>query len=188
VLRLGLSGRARLLLLLIDLLDLRRLRGLGGSGGLGLLGSGSLLLGRGEDDRLLDERGLAAEDSGELGLVNQSVEVAHDVGVRRAELGIEDLQGKAEPTGWVEGTSDSESTHQLESTAENAGDEDVGERDAVSNEEGLVGKEVLKVCGLLEDAGLGRVDASLVVGGLSGQRAEPATEADEKGGVRPWEI
>lgn len=76
-------------------------------------------------------------------------------------------------------------THELESTGEHGGDEDVGEGDAVSNEEGLGGKLVLEVGSAGGDLDLGGVDVGLVVGDSPSEGSEPSSESGEEVGVGP---
>jgi hypothetical protein len=163
VLRLGLLRRTRLLLLL----DLLRL-GLGGGllllGGLSLRGL-SLLLGGSEDDSLLNGGGLdVAENREERLLVEHGLPEADGVGVGLAELGVEDV---------------------LESAEEDRGDEDVTEGDALRGEEGAGLEGLLEVGEVLLSLGLGGVDGDLVVGGSTGEGAEPGAEGGEKVGVGP---
>lgn len=88
VLSLGLIGDTGLILIVI--LGLGSLRGFGGSGSSDLGGSG-LLLGGSVDDAFLDQSGGSSEDGGEVGLVDNGVEVTEDVGVGGTELSVENL-------------------------------------------------------------------------------------------------
>lgn len=178
MLRAGLSGDKGLLL--IVLLGLGSLGRLGGSGGGGSLG---LLLGGSVDDGLLDQGGLAGEGE-ELRLVSDSVEVAEEVGVGGAVGGVENLRAERVVSGESLGREE-EATHELETTGEGGGDEDVGDRDAVSDEEGLVGEGLLEVRGERLDLGLCGLDGDLVVGGAAEKGAEPGSNGGEEVSVGP---
>lgn len=109
----------RLLLLVVGGLGGLGLGGLGRSLGLGGL-SGGVLLGGNVGRDLGSERD-AGEGLGDLGVVDNGLLEADDVGVLLLVLGAEELG---------------------EGVGEDAGDRDVGERDAVADEE-RVGREVL---------------------------------------------
>lgn len=82
--------------------------------------------------------------------------------------------------------SEGDGTHELESTGEHRGDEDVGKGDAVSNEEGLAGELLLEVGSAGGDLDLGGVNVGLVVGRSPGEGSEPSSESGEEVGVGPW--
>lgn len=57
----------------------------------------------------------------------------------------------------------------------------------MADEEGLVGKGLLKEGGGLEEVGLGRLDGGLVVDALAGEGREPAVEGLEDVRVGDWD-
>ena len=150
---LGLGGSRGLLLVVV---------GGGGSLGLGgLLGllslGGSLLLGRVVGDGLLDELELLGDIRVD-GLVGDGSEPTGDVGVVAAPLLVEEV---------------------LEATGDDAGSEDVGKSEALTNEVGVDEEVVLEGTDGLGGGLLGILDGLLVVGVTANQRAEPATESGE---------
>lgn len=88
MLSLGLIGDTGLILIVV--LGLGSLRSLSGSRSSDLRGSG-LLLGGSVDGAFLDQSGGSSENGGEVGLVNNGVEVTEDVGVGGTELSVENL-------------------------------------------------------------------------------------------------
>ncbi|THX29268.1 hypothetical protein D6D10_08970 [Aureobasidium pullulans] len=151
VLGLG-GGRGLLLIVVLGGSSL----GLGGLLGLLSLGSG-LLLGGLVGDGLLDELELLGNVRVD-GLVGDSLEPTGDVGVVAAPLLVEEV---------------------LEATGDDAGSEDVGKSEALTNEVGVDEEVVLKGTDSLGGGLLGGVDGLLVVGVTADQRAEPATEGGE---------
>ncbi|THZ99421.1 hypothetical protein D6C82_05163 [Aureobasidium pullulans] len=151
VLGLG-GGRGLLLIVVLGGSSL----GLGGLLGLLSLGGG-LLLGGLVGDGLLDELELLGNVRVD-GLVGDSLEPTGDVGVVAAPLLVEEV---------------------LEATGDDAGSEDVGKSEALTNEVGVDEEVVLKGTDSLGGGLLGGVDGLLVVGVTTDQRAEPATEGGE---------
>ncbi|TIA29845.1 hypothetical protein D6C78_09973 [Aureobasidium pullulans] len=150
---LGLGGGRGLLLIVV----------LGGSS-LGLGGllrllslGGGLLLGGLVGDGLLNEFELLGNVRVD-GLVGDSLEPTGDVGVVAAPLLVEEV---------------------LEAAGDDAGSEDVGKSEALTNEVGVDEEVVLKGTDSLGGGLLGGVDGLLVVGVTADQRAEPATEGGE---------
>lgn len=140
---------------------------LSGGGLLLLLGLGRLLLlllllGGDEDDGLLDESGLS-DNGGNVRLVHDGVEETEGVGEGGAELGVEDLG---------------------ESERERDGDEEIGEGDALSDEEGARGEGLLEVGEVGLSAGLGSLNGGLVVG-TAGEARDPGAEGTDEVGVGP---
>ncbi|THZ80313.1 hypothetical protein D6C84_07549 [Aureobasidium pullulans] len=150
---LGLGGLGSLILIVV--LGGSSL-GLGGLLGLLSLGGG-LLLGGLVGDGLLDELELLGNVRVD-GLVGDSLEPTGDVGVVAAPLLVEEV---------------------LEAAGDDAGSEDVGKSEALTNEVGVDEEVVLKGTDSLGGGLLGGVDGLLVVGVTADQRAEPATEGGE---------
>ena len=172
VLRLGLSGRRGLLLLVV----LLRFRCFGGLGRGGSLGRGGFLFGGSVGDGLFDERG-RARDGGESGLIRDGVVVSSDVGVSRSESSVEDLSSYiSSVSSLIAGTT----TDSLESTSEDGGDEDIGEGDSLSDKEGLVGESLFEDGGDLEEFSLGGFGSELVVLSSTGEGHPPAEKVSDQ--------
>jgi hypothetical protein len=150
---LGLGGSGSLILVVV--LGGSSL-GLGGLLGLLSLG-GSLLLGGLVGDGLLNELELLGDVRVD-GLVGDGGEPTGDVGVVAAPLLVEEV---------------------LEATGDDAGGEDVGKSEALTNEVGVGEEVVLEGTDGLGGGLLGILDGLFVVGVTANQRAEPATEGGE---------
>lgn len=149
---LGLRGRCGLLLLFSLLL-----LGLGGGLGLLLLLLLALLLGGDVLQRLGDELKLAG-NSAVAGLVADSLVPSGDIGVGIAPLLVEEV---------------------LEAAGNDAGGEQVGESQALTNEVCVCHEVLLKDVDGLESGLLRILDVLLVVGVAAKNGAEPATEGAE---------
>jgi hypothetical protein len=150
---LGLGGSGSILLVVV-------LGGssLGLSGLLGLLSlGGSLLLGGNIGDGLLDELELLGNLRVD-GLVGDGGEPTGDVRVGAAPLLVEEV---------------------LEATGDDAGSEDIGKSEALTNEVGVDEEVVLEGTDGLGGGLLGILDGLLVVGVTANQGTEPATEGGE---------
>ena len=143
VLSLGLGGDKGLLLLLVGLLGLGLLLSLWLLG-LGLLSLWLLSLDRGLESGLgLDELGLAVvKDGGELGVVDDGVDVTDDVGDLLAASLVDE-------TG--------------EGVGEGSNDNDVGEGDALSDEVGLGDEDLVKSLKTSKDSVVDGGEDGLVV-------------------------
>lgn len=191
VLRLGLVSHSRLVLLVV--LGRLSLGGLGSGRFLGGFGGGGLLLGRNVDDRGLDQGGLSPEDGRERCLVNDRVEVSGEVRVGGTESVVENLGRGGERVEsslaglvWFGARARGRGvTHEFHSSAEHAGDEDVGKGDTVPDEEGLVGEVLLEDTSALVDLGLGVLNLNLVVRHSVGQGSEPSSKSGEEVDVGP---
>jgi hypothetical protein len=122
-----------------------------------------LLLGGSVDDSLFDEVG-GSYDFGDVGLVDDGVEETEGVGEGSTDFSVENLR---------------------ETESEGDGDEDVGEGEALSDEEGAGSEGLLEVFEELEGAGLGSLDVSLVVGLESGKGGDPRSEGTDEVRVGP---
>lgn len=138
--------------------------------GLGLLGLGGsslllllFLLGRSVDDSLLDEGGLA-DNFSNVGLVDDGVEVSEGVGSGGTDLGVEDLG---------------------ETETEGDGNVEIGEGDALSDEESAGSEGLLEVVEEFESAGLVGLYLVLVVGLESSELSDPGSNGSNELSVGP---
>lgn len=137
-----------------------------------------LLLGGSVFDSLINELNVT-EDGGDLLAADQSVPTG-DSGVLGTERLVEDLISRVRKR---ENDVTTGLTHKLETAGDDGGNENIGERETLTDEVG-VGKEVLLNDGnSLEGLLLGGVDGLLVVGVTASQGTEPGTENGEDLGV-----
>ena len=138
-----------------------------GLGLLGLRGSSLLLLlfllGGSVDDSLLDEGGLA-DNFSNVGLVDDGVEVSEGVGSGGTDLGVEDLG---------------------ETETEGDGNVEIGEGDALSDEESAGSEGLLEVVEEFESAGLVGLYLVLVVGLESSELSDPGSNGSNELSVGP---
>jgi len=161
VLGLGLLGDKGLLGLLVDLLLLGGLLLLLSLGLLGLGGLGGLLLLGGSDELglLLDELDVAVvEDGGKLGRLDDGVGVTNNVGDLGADRSVNEAG---------------------EGVGEGSGEEDVGDRETLANNVGLLEEDLVKGLEATNDLVDEGLEDGLVVGDAAREDLVGEAKADE---------